>query len=146
PETLVLPLHDGRALVDGDGRLALVPPAVVEEALAKGREGDPLRLYLGRVRPTEGIPDDGILVDGGDAEVDPIPVLAALITSRSADHLALGDWMDLRAASIKLNPQDAGLLTRAVALANWHVSHRFSPRTGRETTPVQGGWVRKDPS
>lgn len=151
PETLALPIEGGKALVDADGRLALIPPSVVDEALARGGEDSPLRLYLGRVRPVEGIPDDGILVAGGPgntgrtAEVAR-PVVGVLVSEPTARHLAVGEWLDLRQASLRLKARDAGLLTRAVALANWHASHRFSPRTGRETTPVLGGWARKDVS
>jgi len=55
----------------------------------------------------------------------------------------------VRAASLRdvghlLDARDAGLFTTAAALANWHASHAFSPRTGLATTPVEAGWVRRD--
>jgi NAD+ diphosphatase len=43
-----------------------------------------------------------------------------------------------------LDDRDAGLFTAAAALANWHLSHRFSPRTGLPTTAIEAGWARKD--
>jgi len=54
-----------------------------------------------------------------------------------------------RAASLRdvghlLDARDAGLFTTAAALANWHASHGFSPRTGLATTAVEAGWVRRD--
>jgi NAD+ diphosphatase len=42
-----------------------------------------------------------------------------------------------------LTDLEAGLFTTALALANWHHSHGFSPRTGSATDPVDGGWVRR---
>jgi NAD+ diphosphatase len=43
-----------------------------------------------------------------------------------------------------LDARDAGLFTAAAALANWHASHKFSPRTGLPTTAVEAGWARTD--
>ncbi|WP_412540396.1 NAD(+) diphosphatase [Longispora sp. K20-0274] len=40
----------------------------------------------------------------------------------------------------------ADLALAAVALANWHESHRFHPRTGEPTLPVHAGWVRQTAS
>jgi NAD+ diphosphatase len=54
-----------------------------------------------------------------------------------------------RAATVRdvghlLDDRDAGIFTTAAALANWHASHRFSPRTGRPTTVIEAGWARAD--
>jgi NAD+ diphosphatase len=43
-----------------------------------------------------------------------------------------------------LDDRDAGIFTAAAALANWHASHKFSPRTGLPTTTVEAGWARRD--
>jgi NAD+ diphosphatase len=43
-----------------------------------------------------------------------------------------------------LDSRDAGVFTAAAALGNWHLSHRFSPRTGQPTTSVEAGWARSD--
>jgi NAD+ diphosphatase len=56
---------------------------------------------------------------------------------------------DARAVTLRdighlLDDRDAGLFTAAAALANWHLSHRFSPRTGLPTTAIEAGWARKD--
>lgn len=141
PGTLVLPLRGDAALVDEQGRLALLPPAEVAAALAL-TGGEPLRISLGRVTPAEGVPDDGILVAGGAGSV---PVLAALLDEASAAALPAGRWQGLRTVGALLDPRDAGLLTRAVALANWHAGHAYSPRSGRPTLPGKAGWVRIDP-
>ena len=55
-----------------------------------------------------------------------------------------------RAATLRdvghlLDDRDAGIFTAAAALGNWHLSHRFSPRTGQPTSVVEAGWARADP-
>ena len=62
----------------------------------------------------------------------PLPRLAGTraVTLRDIGHL--------------LDDRDAGLFTAAAALANWHASHLFSPRTGLPTTAVEAGWARRD--
>ena len=59
---------------------------------------------------------------------------------------AVGDarGVTLRDIGHLLDDRDAGLFTAAAALANWHLSHRFSPRTGLPTTAIEAGWARKD--
>ena len=65
-------------------------------------------------------------------------VAAALPAVEGARAVTLRDVGHL------LDDRDAGLFTTAVALANWHGSHGFSPRTGLATTAVEAGWVRRD--
>jgi NAD+ diphosphatase len=43
-----------------------------------------------------------------------------------------------------LDDRDAGIFTAAAALANWHASHLYSPRSGQPTTIIEGGWSRVD--
>jgi NAD+ diphosphatase len=50
----------------------------------------------------------------------------------------------LRDIGHQLDDRDAGIFTTAAALANWHASHRFSPRTGLPTDAVEAGWARAD--
>jgi NAD+ diphosphatase len=50
----------------------------------------------------------------------------------------------LRDVGHLLDARDAGLFTAAAALANWHASHKFSPRSGRPTVAVEAGWARAD--
>lgn len=52
-------------------------------------------------------------------------------------------WRGLREAGADLGDTDAGVLTTAVALANWHARHRFCPRCGGPTVIEEGGWVRR---
>lgn len=49
---------------------------------------------------------------------------------------------DLRALGLRLSGRDAGILATAVALANWHARHPYSPLTGQPTVPGEAGWTR----
>lgn len=48
----------------------------------------------------------------------------------------------LRDVGAVLNDRDTGLMTRAIALANWNATHGFCPRCGSRTTPAAAGHVR----
>lgn len=48
----------------------------------------------------------------------------------------------LRAVGARLGDLDAGVLTTATGLANWHLRHGFCPRCGSPTQPGQSGWIR----
>lgn len=126
PATRAVVLHEGRALLAHDEALAILPAAGVAHVLA---------LYLGRAT--------------GDAPDLPAgtPVLALIVDDAQADALRSLDggpatWGDLRRLGARLGTRDAGLFTQALALANWHASYGFSPRTGVATTVGQGGWTR----
>lgn len=112
-------LRGGSALLDEGGGLAFVERAQVPD--------DALLVYLGTSL---------------DAERD-VPVgtpLAAAILDN--DEMVDGQFGDLRRLVGELGALDSGLFTQALAMANWHASHGYSPRTGEATTPGLGGWVR----
>ncbi|GLY73155.1 NUDIX hydrolase [Actinoallomurus iriomotensis] len=48
----------------------------------------------------------------------------------------------LRAVGARLSDRDAGLLTQAVALQNWHETHTHCPRCGALTEPASAGHTR----
>ncbi|MEO5876437.1 MAG: NAD(+) diphosphatase [Streptosporangiaceae bacterium] len=52
---------------------------------------------------------------------------------------------DLRRVGALLGDVDSGVMTHAVALANWHSTHRYCPRCGRETQVIAAGHVRVCP-
>jgi NAD+ diphosphatase len=52
--------------------------------------------------------------------------------------------VNLRDIGHLLSSRDAGILTTAAALGNWHLSHLYSPRSGRPTTAIEAGWSRVD--
>jgi len=113
----VLVIHDGKALIAGD-RLLLVAP---DQAPA----GD--RLFLG--------------VDAGGT-----PYFAVIAPLPEVRADALARPYGIRDVGHILSPLDAGLLMTAVALANWHERHAFSPTTGAPTRLTDGGWVRTEES
>lgn len=122
--TRVILVMNGSALLSGEHALALLPPSAVPEA--------DLKIYLGK---TTAHSDD---VPTGT------PIVAAIVDD--AGHFAEGDWGNLRTLGALFSSRDAGLFVEALAMANWHASHRFSPRTGEPSTAAKGGWVRVDPS
>jgi NAD+ diphosphatase len=129
-ETRVLLLWKRKALMTG-GSLALL--AVSELPPETTREAEVL-VYLGRtIRDADDLPEG-------------TPIVAAVVTDAVADLLDDGpeSWGDLRKIAGSLGDRDAGLLTQAVAMANWHDSHRFSPQTGEPLVVAQGGWARTD--
>lgn len=137
--TRVIVLRDGKALgrrrtdVGGDETLELVmfPPAELAEYGATFTE----RLYLGRTA-----------AEAGDGEY----FVAAVMESDAALDLPAStadpEWADLRIWGHAMSERDTGLFTQALALANWHESHRFSPATGEPTQATSAGWVRTTPS
>jgi NAD+ diphosphatase len=123
PAARVLPVFAGSALLSGPASLALLPTEAIPN------EG--LRVYLGRSTSTT------------SPEVAGTPIIAVLL--EDAGHFAEADWGNLRQLGNRMSDRDAGLLTEALAILNWHGSHMFSPRTGEPTIPEKGGWVRRDP-
>jgi NAD+ diphosphatase len=49
---------------------------------------------------------------------------------------------DLRGVGLTLSARDVGIVATAVALANWHVRHAYSPLSGQATTLGEAGWTR----
>ena len=49
---------------------------------------------------------------------------------------------DLRQVGHRLAARDAGIMVAAVALANWHVRHAYSPLSGVPTVVGEAGWTR----
>ena len=74
------------------------------------------------------------------------PVLAAL-TDPSIDltQMPAERWGDLRELGALLDDDDAGLLTTAVALAQWHRTHAHCPTCGQLTTVTGAGWTTTCP-
>jgi len=123
PATRVLPIYQGTALLSSPTTLALVPIGALPDA--------ELFIYLGLSTSTTSPEPAGT------------PIVAAVL--RDAVHFAEGDWANLRSMGSSLSDRDAGLLTEALGVINWHSSHGFSPRTGEPTVVAKGGWVRIDP-
>jgi NAD+ diphosphatase len=130
PATRVLVVERGRALVsfgDDAAQLVFVPP---------DRAPDGVRFLLG-------VDADGVAYFGVNAPLPGAPAGAA------GDGDAAGDAAgEVRAAALReagplLSDRDAGLLTHAVALGNFHDSHHFCPRCGEPSEPVSSGHARR---
>jgi len=120
----VLELVEGRALVeeDSDGLVAL------QYRAPDARDQDGFVAYLGHDAPS-----------GGTAYVvSDAPETAATID----DPQRRG----LRSVGASLSDLDAGVLTTATGLTNWHQRHGFCPRCGSPTQPAQSGWIRVCPN
>ncbi|MCU1406938.1 MAG: diphosphatase [Glaciihabitans sp.] len=123
PATRILPIFQGTALLSSPSSLALLPVAAIPD--------HELLVYLGLSTSTTSPEPVGT------------PIVAAVLTD--AGHFAEGEWANLRSLGTTLSDRDAGLLTEALGVINWHLSHGFSPRTGAPTIVAKGGWVRRDP-
>ena len=125
PGTRVLVVDGGRALArfaEGRAELVFVPPSQAPPGV---------RLLLGV--------EAGRTVYFGVAA--PLDTIAAAFTGDGAGQ---ADGAAVRPASLRevgvlLGDRDAGLMTHAVALANWHESHTHCPRDGTPTTVDPGG-------
>ena len=113
PTARVLVVSDGRALVADDAGPELV---LVDAADAPDGE----RYYLGRDDSASYFAVNGPLPRRPGARPQGLREVGALLSDR-----------------------DAGLLTHAVGLANWHATHTRCPRCGAPTDVVRGGSVRR---
>ncbi|CAN7353071.1 NAD(+) diphosphatase [Knoellia sp. LjRoot47] len=130
PATRVLELVDGRAVVTEapDGRVGLAYRA------PEAADHDRFTAYLGHDGPT-----------GGTAYV------LSVADETSAAGGATGgvdtpQRQGLRGVGAQLDDLDAGVLTTATGLANWHRRHGYCPLCGTPTTPAQSGWIRVCPA
>ena len=131
--TQVLVLDEGQALVrfgDGAAELVLVPPSQAPEGL---------KFLLGV--DAGGTAYFGLAGPAGGLGAGPIP-------APGADMAPPGPGVRpaaLRQVGPLLGDRDAGLLTHAVALANWHARHTHCPRCGALTIPAPAGHMRRCP-
>lgn len=127
--TRAIVLHEGRALLAGSDRLAIVPATAVPQAA--------MAVYLGRTT-----------LDAPDLAVDS-PIVALAVDSPdgfTAPDGSAAEWGDLRRIGARLDERDAGLFTQALAILNWHTVYRYSPLAGGATVPGKAGWTREDES
>jgi NAD+ diphosphatase len=120
--TRVLVVEHGRALCaidDRQARLSFVAPADAP---------DGVRFLLG-------VDHEGIAYFG---------VAGPLRELREPDEDGVRP-VPLREAGPLLSDRDAGLMTHAVALANWHETFTHCPRCGSPTNPISSGHARKCP-
>jgi NAD+ diphosphatase len=131
PLTRFLPVWNGRVLSTHGDITALRLFTATE--LSDAAILDALQFYLGRSLST--------------TSAEPVGTPIAAVVLSDSDALALAteeEWLNLRELGAILGDRDAGLLVEAVALANWHETHKFSPRTGAPLHAEQGGWVLRE--
>jgi NAD+ diphosphatase len=131
PQTQVLVVEDGQVLArigDGAAELVFVHPDRAPEGVRflLGVDSDGVAYFgVGAPLPAPGGDPDG---DGGRPE-----------NGQDATLRRAG----LREVGTLLTDRDAGLLTHAVALANWHAVARFCSRCGALTEPETAGHSRR---
>lgn len=123
-------------------RVLVVDAAAGGRVLVRGTTDRPELVLLGPGEQPD-VPESarfflGVEPDGSPVFAVDLPVAEA---GTAGSRLA-----GLRDVGHLLSDHDAELLTTAVALTNWHLSHRYSARTGRETVSDEGGWSRVDDS
>jgi NAD+ diphosphatase len=118
------------------GRVLVVDIAKGGRALIRDRADGDVELVL--MDPPDA-PDGDRLFLGVDPDGTPVFSIDAEPPALDGTRAAT-----LRDVGHLLDDRDAGLFSAAAALGNWHVTHRFSPRTGLPTTVTDGGWVRVD--
>jgi NAD+ diphosphatase len=150
PETRVLVVHHGRALArlaGGHAELVFIPPSQAPPGVRflLGVE-DGRTVYFGVSAPLEGEdPDRGPDARGtGPGRERPAPTSQnpAGPNPAGADGAARDDVprpVSLREVGSLLGDRDAGLLTHAVAVANWHDTHTHCPLDGTPTVVNPGG-------
>ena len=79
--------------------------------------------------------DNAVLL-GTDGERDYLAVVNDAATIEAAA------WVHLREVGAELSAHDVGLAVTAVALSQWHATHRFCTRCGGPTGVSQAGWAR----
>jgi NAD+ diphosphatase len=133
--TRVLVLDGAQALVkfgDNGAGLVLVPPGQAPEGVRflLGVDGGGT-VYFAVAGPRGGLGAGPLPGPGTGPEGPAVPGV------RPAG---------LREAGTLLGDRDAGMLTHAVALANWHATHTHCPRDGTPTEPVNAGHSRRCPA
>ena len=130
PRTLVLVLHDSKVLLheSAGGPLAelryLSPVEVASPSLL---------VYLGQTKD-----------EYRGAEVGRRVVLAEVSAEEAARIEPIADhWHFLRRSGAGLSERDSGLFATAVAVANWHATHKYCAKCGSATKIEKSGWVRR---
>ena len=107
------------------------------------------RLYLGKSLDSAKTEHFVAVVIDTDSDLDLTGAVTPALASdegRERAGVSTPEWADLRVWGHAMSERDTGLFTQALALANWHATHRFSPTTGESTEPTSAGWVRTTPS
>ena len=115
PATKVLQMWRGQVPLNADGTLKFVPPV---EALTPE-----LLVYLGKTLSSME------------------PVVLAVLPDGAPNSEA--DWHHLRKSGLGLSSVEAAIFTQALALFNWHATHKFCSSCSSVTESIDAGWVRR---
>jgi NAD+ diphosphatase len=146
PDTRVLVVEGGRALIAEAGPDGTGPDTGTGQIGGAGLDGD-VGARLVFVRPAQapegvrlllGVAADGVAYFG---VAGPLPDPADL--PGQAGLAGQVRAAPLREAGPLLSDRDAGLMTHAVALANFHDSHQHCPHCGAVSEPVSSGHARR---
>ena len=102
----------------------------------------------------EGVPAGSLLIYLGmtTQSVRDIPegtrIVAAVLDDDSGPLVSkdMARWVSARTMAHALDDLDSGIVVEALAMANWHHAHTFSPITGASAESDQAGWTRVDQS
>ena len=130
PLTRVLAMSEGKVLLVEEGGHAQPQLRLLEVDAVPSAQ---LRVYLGKTTADQGDQPAGT------------PVVLAVLGKNSADQVEpdATNWHGLRATGAGLSDRDAGIFTQALAIANFHESHKHCPKCGLPTVIEQGGWSRR---
>ena len=147
PRTRVVMVHDSKALVSSDGghlELVFVSPADAREGtrFLLGVDSGEVAYFGVSVSDISAFPAD--TSQGGAPPGD----AGGAVDGEARDRYSTIDAkpVSLRQAGAMLSDRDAGLLTHAVALANWHLTHTHCPQCGTPTVPAPAGHLTTCPA
>jgi len=128
--TRVVLIWRGEALLAEDSRtrIELIAPA--------GVPASSLLIYLGvTTQSVRDIPEGTRIV-------------AAVLDDEGGPLVSkdMARWVSARTMAHALDDLDSGIVVEALAMANWHHAHTYSPITGAPAEPDQAGWTRADQS
>jgi NAD+ diphosphatase len=128
PRTRVVVVHASQAL----GRTVDGVPGLVFASTAEAPPGT--RFFLG-------LDDDEVAYFGVSATDEAATAAGAAPAPWAWSSDPDAKPISLRVAGALLSDRDAGLMTHAVALANWHDTHTHCPRCGAATIPAPAGHI-----
>jgi NAD+ diphosphatase len=83
------------------------------------------------------VPDGDRIFLGEDEDGTPYFAVLASLPDLPGTHP-----VGVREVGHRLDDLESALLVTAIALANWHRRHRYSPHDGRPTAITEAGWAR----
>ena len=126
--TRVLAMHRGRVLLRADSETPKLNLMTVDQVPTAN-----LRVYLGKT------------TSATSHEANGAAIVLAIVNENSANQIEPdgSKWISLRRLGAEIADRDAGLLTQALALYNWHETNQHCPKCGTPTVIEQGGWSRR---